>query len=69
VVALEEGATIDERLAPQLGQHYKQQAQRRRDYIAVLKNMLSKSESGGAADRFDGRASGGEDQPSSRQTK
>jgi two-component system chemotaxis response regulator CheB len=40
-VALEEGATIDERLAPQLGARYKEQASRKREQSTVLKDMLN----------------------------
>jgi two-component system, chemotaxis family, protein-glutamate methylesterase/glutaminase len=40
-VALEEGASIDERLAPQLGPWYNEQAKKKREQAEVLKNMLN----------------------------
>jgi two-component system, chemotaxis family, protein-glutamate methylesterase/glutaminase len=40
-VALEEGAAIDERLAPQLGSWYKGQAKKKRQQAAILKNMIT----------------------------
>jgi two-component system chemotaxis response regulator CheB len=40
-VALEEGATIDERLAVRLGPWYQEQARKKREQAEVLKNMLS----------------------------
>jgi two-component system, chemotaxis family, protein-glutamate methylesterase/glutaminase len=40
-VALEEGASIDERLAPQLGPWYKEQAKKKRGQADILKNMLN----------------------------
>jgi two-component system, chemotaxis family, protein-glutamate methylesterase/glutaminase len=63
-VALEEGATIDERLAPKLGSWYKEQASKKREQAAVLKKMLDEfdvtdtvcEEDTSASDRGGGRA-------------